>query len=133
MRKTDLLMCIYKAMQYESDFHFDLNDEDDVEVMESKKQVRKLFVTYCRVCPDMCLQLITSVLIQQAQPLNNAPFAPLEATCRLIHAFGEGVVPALNTQYISEGTFPQLLNALHETNISSHKHSQVVLSYFEVN
>ena len=80
----------------------------------------------------MCLQLITSVLIQQPQPLNTAAYAPLEATCRLVHAFGEGVNPAQYNQFISEGTFPQLLHALHETNISSHKHAQVVLSYFEV-
>lgn len=130
--KPDLLMGIFKAMQHDSDFRFDLNDEDDCEVIETKKQVRKLFVNYCRVAPDMCLQLITTVLLQQPQPLSKAPFPALEATCKLVHAFGEGIVPQQQKQYVCEGTFPQLLQALHDTDISSHPHPQVILTYFEL-
>lgn len=69
-KKSDLLICIYKAMQYPPLFRFDLEDDDDCEEIEAKKQVRKLFVNYCKVCPEMCLQLIHAVLAQQPQPLS---------------------------------------------------------------
>ena len=130
--KPDLLMGVYRALQHDVDFRFDLEDEEDCEVIEMKKQVRKLFVNYCRAAPDMCLQLVTTVLMQQPQPLSKAPFPPLEAACRLVHAFGEGVSPALHRQFVGEGAFPQLLQALHETDVTLHSHPQVLLAYFEL-
>ena len=38
IEKSDLLTCIYKAIQYPPKFRFDLEDDDDCEEIEAKKQ-----------------------------------------------------------------------------------------------
>lgn len=97
----------------------------------------------------MCLQLITAILAQQQQPLSTgsillasllrtclmrvaAPVESIDAALRLVHAFGEGVSPSHYQQYVSEGSFPDLLAALHSTDVGKHASHPVVLSYFEV-
>lgn len=47
-----------------------------------------------------------------------------------MYAFGE-CGPAMSS-YVTEGKFPAIVNALHETDIGRHPHAQVVLAYFEV-
>ncbi len=60
----------------------------------------------------------------------SAPFPPLEAALRLVHAFSE-CGPA-NSKLVSEGTFPLLVQAIHQTDVAAHAHPQVLLSYFEI-
>lgn len=61
---------------------------------------------------------------------STAPYPPLEAALRLVHAFSE-CGPAHN-KLLNEGTFPQLIRALQETDIAQHRHPQVLLVYFEL-
>eukprot|EP01034_Spumella_vulgaris_P022267 gene22267-28381_t len=96
----------------------------------AKREVRKLFVNCCRVHPERCLELVGAVLTALPQPISKAPFPPLEAALRLVHAFSE--CGPMNSKLVTEGTFPSLVRAIHGTDIAQHAHPQVLLSYFEI-
>lgn len=63
-----------------------------------------------------------------------APYAPLEATFRLMYAYAEGIAPQQYRYYLADesATFPKLLHELHKLDVAKHAHSQVLLSYFEL-
>lgn len=126
----ELLLGVYKNLQFDEDFEFDLTDEEDAEEIEAKKEIRKLFVNCCRVFPEPCLDLITFVLSSLPQPLSSAAFPPLEAALRLVLSFSE--CGQKHNKLVNEGTFPALIAALHQTDVSSHPHPQVILAYYEV-
>lgn len=124
-----LLSSIYKQMQYPIDFEFE-DDEDDALVIEAKKDVRKIFVNCCRVYPENCLQLITAVLSSLPQPLSIVPFPALEAALRLVYSFAE--CGPQHNKLVNEDSFPQILTAIHQTDVASHPHPQVILAYYEI-
>lgn len=47
-----------------------------------------------------------------------------------MHAFSE--CGPQNAKMVSEGSFPQLVRAIHGTDIACHGHPQVLLSYYEI-
>ena len=49
---------------------------------------------------------------------------------RLVHAFAE--CGSYFSEMVSSGVFPQLVSALHSTDVSMHPHPQVVMAYFEI-
>ena len=49
---------------------------------------------------------------------------------RLVYSFSE-CGPQFNT-LVNEGTFPSLIAAIHQTDIASHPHAQVVIAYYEI-
>lgn len=59
-----------------------------------------------------------------------APYNQTEAVLRLVLSFSE--CGSSTTSMLGEGVFPSLLNALHQSDICMHKHSQVLLVYYEV-
>lgn len=96
-----------------------------------KKEVNKLFVSLCRVCPETCLDFVAHSLALLSEPLSHASFSPLEASLKLIKAFSDcgGVkIDKLMTQ----GRFSSLLSALLQTDIAQHPHERVIVCYFEV-
>jgi hypothetical protein len=62
--------------------------------------------------------------------LSTAPYPPLEAALRLVHAFSE-CGPG-HSKLLSDGAFPALIRALHDSDVSLHAHPQVVIVYFEI-
>ena len=58
------------------------------------------------------------------------PFPPLEAVLRLVHAFAE--CGSYFSELIASGVFPQLIAAIHSTDVVMHPHPQVVMAYFEI-
>lgn len=97
---------------------------------QGKKEIRKLYVAAARVYPEDCLQLMSASLSALPTPLSSAPFPPTEAALKLVLAFGDCGVQ--NASHVKEGLFPQLLKALHDSDIGSHAHAQVRLNYFEL-
>ena len=59
-----------------------------------------------------------------------APYSQVEAVLRLVLSFSE-TGPG-GSGMLHEGVFPALLNALHESDVATHKHSQVLMVYYEV-
>jgi hypothetical protein len=59
-----------------------------------------------------------------------APFPDVEAALRLMYSFAEQGLK--NNKWVSEGTFPHILSALHNTDIAAHTHPQVLLAYYEL-
>ncbi len=47
-----------------------------------------------------------------------------------MHAFSE--CGPQNAKLVNEGSFPLLVQAIHQTDVASHPHPQVLLSYFEI-
>mmetsp|Transcript_24391 Transcript_24391/g.35819 ORF Transcript_24391/g.35819 Transcript_24391/m.35819 type:complete len:1055 (+) Transcript_24391:112-3276(+) len=133
---TDVLSGIYSQLQYPEDFyeaHAELSEEDDEEYaaeLETKNQIRGLFVSCTRIRPTDCLELIAAVLSSQSQPLYSAPFPQLEAALRLVYSFAE--CGPSNTSFINEGMFPGILEALHQSNIHRHSNPLVLIAYYEV-
>lgn len=127
---NNLLVIIFKQLQFPLDYKFDENDEEEVEIDEVKKDIKKLFVNCSRIFPVPCLELISAVFSSMAQPFSTVPFPVLEAALKLVHCFSES--GPQNSLYFSEGIFPSLVNALHQTDLALHAHSQIVLSYYEV-
>ena len=78
------------------------------------------------------LALLTTLtpLIPHFLSFSPASFAPLEAALRLVYSFSE-CGPQFNT-LVNEGTFPSLITAIHQTDIASHPHAQVVIAYYEI-
>ena len=56
---------------------------------------------------------------------------PLEAAVQLAHSFSEANTDQ-HAALVQGGSFPELINALHASNISEHAHPQVLLIYFEL-
>lgn len=54
----------------------------------------------------------------------------MEAVLRLVHAFAE--CGAYFSELIASGVFPQLISAIHGTDVVMHPHPQVVMAYFEI-
>eukprot|EP01038_Epipyxis_sp_PR26KG_P005330 gene5330-7396_t len=125
-----VLMGIYNQLKYPEDFTFDESNDEEMEIIEMKSNVRKLFVNCCRVYPQRCLDLITAIFESLPQPLSQAPYPMLEAALRLVYAFSE-CGPSHNT-LIASGTFPALIQAIHQTDVINHSHPQVALVYFEI-
>lgn len=120
----------YPVRFYESSLEADEEDEEIAAEVEAKNQMRQLFVSCCRICPTSCLQLIGNVLSSLSQPLYKAPFSPLEAALRLVYSFGES-----GTQFqalVNEGVFPNIIEALHQSEIHRHRHPMVLIAYYDV-
>jgi len=147
-----LLSAVYRKSQFPADFDFDAAEEagpDELnEDVETRAEVRKLFVNCCRVRPDRCLQLLAAAMQSQPMPFSTAPFPPLEAALRLVHAFSECGNINLNLNPGGSGArmakggggehadivaqFSALIRALQETDVGAHSHGQVALAFFEV-
>lgn len=97
--------------------------------VQGKKEIRKIFVNIARVFPLECLNLMSASLSSLPFPLSTAPFAKLEAALKLVLAFGD--CGSGNSAALRTGNFPQLLRALHESDVAAHAHAQVKLNYFE--
>lgn len=130
-----ILSGIYSQLQYtvhfyESSLEADEDDEEIAAEIEAKNQMRQLFVACCRICPLSCLDLITGVFSSIPQPLYTAPFPPLEAALRLVHAFGE--CGTHHQLLVTEGLFPRVIEAIHQSEIHRHRHPMVLMAYYEV-
>ncbi|CAE7393925.1 xpot, partial [Symbiodinium microadriaticum] len=130
-----VLWGIYRQLQFPAGF-YELSadaDEEDVEVaeeIETKNQVRQLFVQCARIRPMSCLELIAEVLTSLPQPLYTAPFPELEAALRLVYSLGE-CGPQYNA-ILHEGMFPGIVEALHQSEIQRHRNPLVLTAYYDV-
>eukprot|EP01041_Mallomonas_annulata_P000123 gene123-184_t len=131
MYLNDFLQAIFVRMEYEDeDFSFDGDNDEDIEEMECRKEIRRIFVNISRIYPEPCLQLLASAFSNLPQPLSTSPFPPLEAALRLLHAIGEAGPKHLAG--LSEHYLPALLSALHKSDVGLHPHTEVLLAYFEI-
>ncbi|CAN0031174.1 unnamed protein product, partial [Ectocarpus sp. 8 AP-2014] len=149
-----LLATLYQRMKYPPDFAFDPSDEDEGEEDMLRQQLRKHLVNAIRNAPETVLEFICRALSSLPTPLSGLPFPDLEAALRLIFHFGEGCggVSVLNSsggggggggggrrpaspgaaELLRSGAFPQMVLALHDSDVARHKHPQVVMLYFQL-
>lgn len=106
-----------------------------------RQQLRKHYVNAIRQAPETVLDFLCRALSALPTPLSGLPFPELEAALRLIFHFGEGCSgsgvlssaasegkasgkrPA--SELLRTGAFPQMVLALHDSDVSQHKHPQV--------
>lgn len=140
--------CLYR---YPPDFAFDPSDEDEGEEDMLRQQLRKHLVYAVRQAPEFVLDFLCHALSSLPTPLSALPFPDLEAALRLIFHFGEGCggMTWLNSGGVSggggrrgagvgtgasellrSGAFPQMVLALHESDVTQHKHPQVRRAIF---
>lgn len=129
-----LLAVVYARMQYPEDFTFDACDEDEGEEDALRTGLRKIIVNTCRCCPDLVLQLLCEALGALPPPLSELPWPAAEAALRLVYHYGEGCTGAGGTAaaMLQEGTFPQLVVALHRSDLSRHNHPHVLMLYYDI-
>lgn len=87
-----------------------------------------LFSPSCNLSPFIIQNL--SPTLPLAHPTPSGPFKQLEACLRLAFAFSEG--GHNNTKILSDGPFPELIRALHGTDVAQHPHPQVLLWYYDL-
>lgn len=111
-----------------------------------RQQLRRHLVNAIRNAPGVALEFICRALSSLPTPLSALPFPDLEAALRLIFHFSEGCGGAsgLNSSYggggggggrrpaspgaaglLRSGAFPQMVLALHDSDVAQHKHPQV--------
>ncbi|CAN0329594.1 unnamed protein product, partial [Ectocarpus sp. 4 AP-2014] len=115
--------------RYPPDFAFDPSDEDEGEEDMLRQQLRKHLVNAIRNAPEAVLEFICRALSSLPTPLSGLPFPDLEAALRLIFHFGEGCG---GVSLLRSGAFPQMVLALHDSDVARHKHPQVVMLYFQL-
>lgn len=148
LTSTSTPHCLYR---YPPDFAFDPSDEDEGEEDMLRQQLRKHFVNAVRQAPEFVLDFLCHALSSLPTPLSTLPFSDLEAALRLIFHFGEGCggmswlnsggvsgvggrrgtgVGAGALELLRSGAFPQMVLALHESDVTQHKHPQVKHAVF---
>jgi len=129
-----LLSVVFEQLHYSEDFSFeDSDNEEEAEEEVHRRAIRKVLLKATRVCPDLSLHFLCSVLsAQQAEgvALSSLPFPRAEALLRVVFHFGEGLGPK-REDLVSSGAFPSILTALHASDICSHPHPMVVVLYLE--
>ena len=112
-----------------------------------RQQLRRHLVNAIRHAPEVVLDFLCRALSSLPTPLSSLPFPDLEAALRLIFHFGEGCggVSGLNSsgggaggggggrraaspgaaELLRSGAFPQMVVALHDSDVAQHKHPQV--------
>lgn len=132
-----------RQTRYPLDFAFDPSDEDEGEEDMLRQQLRKHYVNAVRQAPEMALDFLCRALSALPTPLSALPFPDLEASLRLIFHFGEGCggvsgltmsgggarrgagATAGAAELLRTGAFPQMVVALHDSDVAQHKHPQV--------
>ncbi|CAM9258508.1 unnamed protein product [Laminaria digitata] len=148
-----LLSTLYQRMKYPLDFAFDPSDEDEGEEDMLRQQLRKHLVHAIRQAPTIVLDFLCRALSSLPTPLSALPFPDLEAALRLIFHFGEGcggvsglasgasgaggaarraASPNGAAELLRSGAFPQMVLALHDSDVAQHKHPQVLMLYFQL-
>lgn len=111
-----------------------------------RQQLRKHLVHAIRQAPNVVLDFLCRALSSLPTPLSALPFPDLEAALRLIFHFGEGcggvsgltsgasgaggaarraASPNGAAELLRSGAFPQMVLALHDSDVAQHKHPQV--------
>jgi len=128
-----ILQAMLLQLQYSEGFDFDQDDDDEANEELHRRSIRRLFVKLVKICPHQALDFVCSVVgsALQASPLSQLPPARAEAILRLAYHFGEGF-SAKNQSLVTEGAFPALLKALHQSDVVSHPHWAVKVLYFEL-
>ncbi|KAG5178377.1 armadillo-type protein [Tribonema minus] len=131
-----LLSVVYARMQFPADFEFDAEDEEDGEEEALRGALRKVLVNTCRAAPELVLRFACEALSALPSPLSALPWPAAEAALRLLYHFSEGcasAAAAANAQaLLHEGAFPQMVAALHRSDIARHPHPQVLILYFDI-
>ncbi|CAN0485464.1 unnamed protein product, partial [Hapterophycus canaliculatus] len=116
--------------RYPPDFAFDPSDEDEGEEDMLRQHLRRHLVNAIRNAPGVALEFICRALSSLPTPLSALPFPDLEAALRLIFHFSEGwggrrpASPGA-AGLLRSGAFPQMVLALHDSDVAQHKHPQV--------
>ncbi|KAL7465271.1 hypothetical protein ACHAXS_005598 [Conticribra weissflogii] len=128
-----ILSVLHLRMKYPTDFQFDYEDEDDAEEEIYRTHLRKLYQRIVRFRPQLVLQFIGSCLTSLSQPLSATSSTEIEVALRLVFHFGEGRRPAPGAKTaLRDGPFREIVIALHQSDIASHSHREVLLLYYDL-
>ncbi|CAM9797429.1 unnamed protein product [Chrysoparadoxa australica] len=128
---AELLQVVYGAIQYPLDFDFGVDDSDDGSLDVHHKKLRKVLVNTCRAVPNVMLQFLCGALSSLQPPLSALPWNQVEAALRLLFHFSEGCV-GKSQHLLTGGPFPQMIVALHSSDITQHPHPHVLMLYYEL-
>jgi hypothetical protein len=130
---SQLLNTLYSQLQYPEGFGYDYEDEDDAEEEVFRTELCKLYYKIVRAAPAVCLQFICEATAQlMTQSIAAAPTPSLEATLRLLYHYCEGIRPSPGMKVVMRNdNFCALLVALHNSDVTSHAHHEVLCLYYE--
>ncbi|KAL7559196.1 hypothetical protein ACA910_013202 [Epithemia clementina (nom. ined.)] len=129
------LNILYRQLKYPLEFPYDFDDEDNAEEEQYRSELCKLFVKLVMAVPDVCLQFVCEAagqFLNNSTTLGMAPTPDVEATLRLLFHYAEGIRPAPGVKAVLRNpTFCSLLTAVHDSDIASHSHPEVLCLYFD--
>ena len=82
----ELLAILFRQLHYSGAYEFADSDEEEAEEEILRRSIRKVFLKAVRICPELTLRFVCSVLgevLQQGVPLSALPFQRAEAALRL--------------------------------------------------
>lgn len=128
-----LLSVTFEQLHYSLSYDFSDEDEEETEEESHRRSIRRLYLKIVKVCPEMSLQFMCSVLPEALSITSLAcvPYPRAEALLRLVYHYGEALGPKLQAQAEVEGQFAQVLTAIHESDIARHSHWCVGTLYLE--
>ena len=128
-----LMTIMYQQMKYPEEYDFDFEDDEEAEEEQYRTALRKLYQAIVRVAPEVSLQFVCSILSGIASPLSTAPTSDLEASIRLVYHYCEGIRPPPGLKTVMKnGTFREVLVAIHQSDITSHPHREVLMLYYDL-
>jgi len=132
-----ILNIFYRQLKYPEDFDYDFEDDINAEEELYRTELTKLYVKLVTAAPEVCLQFVCEAAGQLLQASSNTtlsslPTPDVEATLSLVFHYCEGVRPAPGVKVMLKNkTFVNLLSAIHNSDIASHPHEQVLCLYYD--
>lgn len=128
-----LLAIVYRQMRYPPDFTFAPDDEDEAEEEIYRAELRKLNLRLVKVAPDVCLGFLCEALANLPMPISTSTMPDVEAALRMVFHYSEGIRPPPGLKVVMKNvTFRSILVALHNSDITSHPHSEVLMLYYDL-
>lgn len=129
----NVLSIMFDQMKYPENFEFDYEDEDEAEEEIYRTELRKLNQSLVRSVPEVSLQFLCTSLSQLKTPLSHATTRDVEVVLRLIYHFCDGIRPSPGVKTVLKNPiFCEVLVALHKSDISMHRHREVIILYYDI-
>jgi exportin-T len=132
-----ILPILRERMRYPDDHGFDHEDEMEAEEEAYRSSLRKIYQRIVGLRPTIALSFVGACMGNLLAPshitLSSSPPLDLEVALRLVYHYAEGRRPAPGARTaLKDGTFSEIVTALHRSDVASHPHWAVSLLYYDV-
>jgi hypothetical protein len=132
-----ILHILHERMRYPDDHAFDHEDEMEAEEEAYRTSLRKVYQRIVCLRPTIALSFmgtcVGNLLASSQTRLSSSPPLEVEVALRLVYHYAEGRRPTPGARTaLKDGTFREIVTALHRSDVASHPHWAVPLLYYDV-